>query len=274
VLVVPLARRASDRALPGRRCASCPPDGLPISTIVRAFFPARSPPTATAASPWPARMPECSRRMVVAGSRWTRCWRLFRPSASMFRQRPDSPISDDCGRGRGPDCLGYQAGASAQQRRVCCMAGLSSIRETPVGTSERGPYCMMGICFDCLAEIDGMPNRQSCMVSRTARHAHTAASAGLAPSRWNDRRSRDHRAPDRPEWRPRRWPPSLASTQWLVDEQDAPRRADLPTDVERSPRELAARRRLSGRGARWRPLIARQHGALSACDQRCGTIDP
>jgi hypothetical protein len=24
---------------------------------------------------------------------------------------------------------------------------------------------MMGICFDCLAEIDGVPNRQSCMVT-------------------------------------------------------------------------------------------------------------
>ena len=23
---------------------------------------------------------------------------------------------------------------------------------------------MMGACFDCLAEIDGIPNRQSCMV--------------------------------------------------------------------------------------------------------------
>jgi D-hydroxyproline dehydrogenase subunit gamma len=23
----------------------------------------------------------------------------------------------------------------------------------------------MGICFDCLAEIDGAPNRQSCMVA-------------------------------------------------------------------------------------------------------------
>jgi hypothetical protein len=29
----------------------------------------------------------------------------------------------------------------------------------------RAPYCMMGICFDCLAEIDGVPNRQSCMVA-------------------------------------------------------------------------------------------------------------
>ena len=31
--------------------------------------------------------------------------------------------------------------------------------------SERAPYCMMGVCFDCLAEIDGIPNRQSCMVA-------------------------------------------------------------------------------------------------------------
>ena len=26
---------------------------------------------------------------------------------------------------------------------------------------------MMGVCFDCLAEIDGVPNRQSCMVRGT-----------------------------------------------------------------------------------------------------------
>jgi hypothetical protein len=43
-------------------------------------------------------------------------------------------------------------------------AGFLSIRETPVTGAERAPYCMMGVCFDCLAEIDGVPNRQSCMV--------------------------------------------------------------------------------------------------------------
>lgn len=43
-------------------------------------------------------------------------------------------------------------------------AGYRSIRETPVSGSPRTPYCMMGICFDCLAEIDGVPNRQSCTV--------------------------------------------------------------------------------------------------------------
>ena len=43
-------------------------------------------------------------------------------------------------------------------------SGLASLRETPVGGAPRGPYCLMGVCFDCLAEIDGEPNRQSCMV--------------------------------------------------------------------------------------------------------------
>ena len=44
------------------------------------------------------------------------------------------------------------------------VTGFASIRRTPVAGSDRGPYCMMGVCFDCLAEIDGIPNRQSCMV--------------------------------------------------------------------------------------------------------------
>jgi D-hydroxyproline dehydrogenase subunit gamma len=58
--------------------------------------------------------------------------------------------------------LRVPAGASAAA--AVLLAGFRSIRETPVEGSERGPYCMMGVCFDCLAEIDGVPNRQSCMV--------------------------------------------------------------------------------------------------------------
>ncbi|MBM3356522.1 MAG: (2Fe-2S)-binding protein [Betaproteobacteria bacterium] len=37
-------------------------------------------------------------------------------------------------------------------------------RTTPVSGSPRAPYCMMGVCFDCLMEIDGVPNTQACMV--------------------------------------------------------------------------------------------------------------
>ena len=54
------------------------------------------------------------------------------------------------------------AGASAAAAVLA--AGFDSIRETPVNGHERAPYCMMGVCFDCLAEIDGVANRQSCMI--------------------------------------------------------------------------------------------------------------
>ncbi|WP_136679984.1 (2Fe-2S)-binding protein [Neptunomonas sp. XY-337] len=36
-------------------------------------------------------------------------------------------------------------------------------RTTPVSDSGRAPYCMMGVCFECLMEIDGVPNTQACM---------------------------------------------------------------------------------------------------------------
>lgn len=28
---------------------------------------------------------------------------------------------------------------------------------------QRAPYCLMGVCFDCLVEIDGLGNRQACL---------------------------------------------------------------------------------------------------------------
>lgn len=37
-------------------------------------------------------------------------------------------------------------------------------RAAPVGGAPRAPYCMMGVCFECLMEIDGQPNRQACLV--------------------------------------------------------------------------------------------------------------
>jgi hypothetical protein len=42
-------------------------------------------------------------------------------------------------------------------------AGLTATRTTPVSGAPRGPYCMMGACFECLATVDGRPNVQTCM---------------------------------------------------------------------------------------------------------------
>lgn len=43
-------------------------------------------------------------------------------------------------------------------------AGIDVCRTTPVSGAPRGPYCMMGVCFDCLITVDGVGNRQGCLV--------------------------------------------------------------------------------------------------------------
>lgn len=44
------------------------------------------------------------------------------------------------------------------------LAGRTQTRATAVSGAPRGPYCMMGVCFECLVSIDGVGNRQACMV--------------------------------------------------------------------------------------------------------------
>jgi hypothetical protein len=46
-------------------------------------------------------------------------------------------------------------------------AGVEVFRSTPVSGEDRMPYCMIGVCFDCLVEIDGLADRQACLVSVT-----------------------------------------------------------------------------------------------------------
>ena len=47
-------------------------------------------------------------------------------------------------------------------------AGVLACRTTAVSGAPRGPYCMMGVCFDCLVTIDGAPNQQGCMIKVSA----------------------------------------------------------------------------------------------------------
>jgi predicted molibdopterin-dependent oxidoreductase YjgC len=79
----------------------------------------------------------------------------------MFRTRPDRTLELLTVKVEGRT-VQVPAGASAAAAALA--AGLRSIRTSPADGSERAPYCMMGVCFECLAEIDGVPNRQSCMV--------------------------------------------------------------------------------------------------------------
>jgi predicted molibdopterin-dependent oxidoreductase YjgC len=47
-------------------------------------------------------------------------------------------------------------------------SGLDVRRATAVSGAPRLPYCMMGVCFDCLVMIDGVGNRQGCLIPVSA----------------------------------------------------------------------------------------------------------
>ena len=42
--------------------------------------------------------------------------------------------------------------------------GMAHLRPAPVSGGNRAPYCMMGMCFECLVEIDGVAHQQACLV--------------------------------------------------------------------------------------------------------------
>ena len=107
----------------------------------------------------------------------------MRPSASMFARRPDLPPAADV-----PltiDGAPFVARAGDTVAAALLAAGVQVFRTTPVSAAPRGPYCLMGTCFECLVEIDGEPNRQACMtpVAPGMRVAvqRGAARAGAAP---------------------------------------------------------------------------------------------
>ena len=47
---------------------------------------------------------------------------------------------------------------------VLLASDLGWTRRTPISGAPRAPYCMMGVCFECLVEIDGATSQQACLV--------------------------------------------------------------------------------------------------------------
>lgn len=44
-------------------------------------------------------------------------------------------------------------------------AGVTAFRYSSISGAPRGPHCMMGVCFECLVEVDGVPGQQACMIA-------------------------------------------------------------------------------------------------------------
>ena len=55
----------------------------------------------------------------------------------------------------------FEQGMSIAAALIC--HGIKDCRQTQVLRKSRGPFCMMGSCFDCLLVIDGIRNQQGCM---------------------------------------------------------------------------------------------------------------
>ncbi len=40
-----------------------------------------------------------------------------------------------------------------------------SCRSSTFSSEKRAPYCLIGVCHECLMEIDGKPYQQACMIT-------------------------------------------------------------------------------------------------------------
>jgi D-hydroxyproline dehydrogenase subunit gamma len=80
----------------------------------------------------------------------------------MFELLPDSPDARVTVLVNGAP-VSVPAGFTAAAAML--VHGDGATRTTPVSGEGRAPYCMMGVCFDCLMEIDGAPNQQGCLVT-------------------------------------------------------------------------------------------------------------
>lgn len=80
----------------------------------------------------------------------------------MFRRLPEAAATREL-----PFTLDGEAVSGREGDTVAAALlalGRWSFRRTAVSGAERGPWCLMGVCHDCLVTIDGTGNAQSCLV--------------------------------------------------------------------------------------------------------------
>ncbi|MCL4761662.1 MAG: (2Fe-2S)-binding protein [Burkholderiales bacterium] len=80
----------------------------------------------------------------------------------MFERLPDATTEPVAVR---IDGAPFDAGAGDSGAAALRAAGRLASRTSPASGAPRGPFCMMGVCFDCLVEIDGVPSQQGCTVA-------------------------------------------------------------------------------------------------------------
>jgi len=81
------------------------------------------------------------------------------PAGALFRRLPGGgpPVTIQL------DGKPVTAAAGDSVAAALLAAGVLVFRTSAVGGTPRAPYCLIGNCFECLVEIDGVPNRQACL---------------------------------------------------------------------------------------------------------------
>lgn len=77
----------------------------------------------------------------------------------MFKQLPDD-AGDKVRVFLNGQAIDVSKGISAAA--VALSHNLPYTRTSPVSGSKRAPFCMMGVCYECLMVIDGKPNSRAC----------------------------------------------------------------------------------------------------------------
>jgi predicted molibdopterin-dependent oxidoreductase YjgC len=83
----------------------------------------------------------------------------------MFRRLPDAEMTRVPGVPVEIDDVPFVARAGDSVAAALFAAGRNACHSAPVSGAPRGPFCMMGVCFDCLVAIDGRANQQGCMIA-------------------------------------------------------------------------------------------------------------
>src|SRR6185295_8635654 len=65
-------------------------------------------------------------------------------------------------------------------------AGIVAVRSARSG-APRGPFCGMGVCFDCLVSVDGRPSQRACLTKIEAgmdvRSSPAVTASAIEPAR-------------------------------------------------------------------------------------------
>jgi predicted molibdopterin-dependent oxidoreductase YjgC len=106
--------------------------------------------------------------------------RTLSPASPLFRS-DDAPASNNVTLRFDDHTITAPAGVSIAAALL--LSGVGPFRATPVTSAPRAPYCMMGVCFDCLVEVDGIPSRQACLIpireGMIVRHQQGASALAL-----------------------------------------------------------------------------------------------